>query len=72
MYWFYYDRTKERVEKSRIAAEKALALAPNLSVSHEAMGWYHYHTRLDYNSALKEFSIAIELQPNNPVRLSAP
>ncbi len=66
MYWFYYDRTKERVAKSRIAAEKALALAPNLPVSHESMGWYHYHTKLDYNSALKEFSVAIELQPNNP------
>jgi TolB-like protein/Flp pilus assembly protein TadD/predicted Ser/Thr protein kinase len=65
MYWFFYDRTKERVEKARIAGEKALSLAPNLSEAHEAMGWYHYHTRLDYNSAIKEFSIALELDPNN-------
>ncbi len=66
MYWFFYDRSQERVEKARIAAEKALALAPNLSVSHEAMGWFHYHTRLDYDAAIKEFSIALDLQPNNP------
>jgi len=66
MYWFFYDRTKERIEKSRIAAEKSLVLAPNLSVCHEAMAWYHYHTALDYNSAIKEFSVALELQPNNP------
>jgi serine/threonine protein kinase/Flp pilus assembly protein TadD len=66
MYWFFYDRTKERVEKARVAGEKALALAPNLSEAHEAMGWYHYHTKLDYESAIKEFSIALELDPNNP------
>ncbi len=65
MYWFFYDRSKERVEKARVAGEKALTLAPNLSEAHEAMGWYHYHTRLDYAAAIKEFSIALELDPNN-------
>lgn len=66
MYWFFYDRTPERVEKARVAAEKALVLAPNHSEPHETMGWYHYHTKLDYDSAIKEFSIALELDPNNP------
>lgn len=66
MYWFFYDRTKDRVEKASVAAEKALSLAPNLSEAHEAMGWYHYHTRLDYGAAIKEFSIALQLQPKNP------
>jgi tetratricopeptide (TPR) repeat protein len=66
MYWFFYDRTQNRVEKARRAGEKALALGPKLSASHEAMGWFHYHTRLDYDAALKEFAIALDLQPNNP------
>ncbi|MBX2993089.1 MAG: protein kinase [Bacteroidetes bacterium] len=66
MYWFFYDRTAERVEKARVAAGKALAIAPDLSEAHEAMGWYHYHTQLDYESAIKEFSIALKLDPNNP------
>jgi TolB-like protein/Flp pilus assembly protein TadD/predicted Ser/Thr protein kinase len=66
MYWFFYDRTKERVEKSRITAERAVALAPNLSDAHAALGWHHYHTRLDYEAAIKEFSIALQLDPNNP------
>jgi serine/threonine-protein kinase len=65
-YWFYFDRTQERVAKARRAAEKALKLAPDLSVTHEAMGWLNYHTALKYDAAVREFNIALQLQPNNP------
>ncbi len=65
-YWFFYDRTKERVAEARAAAEKALALDPKLSVSNEAMGWVHYHTELNYDAAIRQFHIALELQPSNP------
>ena len=65
MYWFFYDRSESRVEKSRIEAKKALSLAPQLSESHEAMGWYYYHTKLDYTNALNEFSMALTYRPSN-------
>jgi len=65
MYWFFFDRSKERIERCRTAVEKALALDPTLSVAHEAMAWYYYHAKLDYANALKEFSAALTLQPNN-------
>ena len=65
MYWFFYDRTESRVEKSRAAAEKAMTLAPELSEAHEAMGWYYYHAKLDYKSALDEFSLALKYRPSN-------
>ncbi len=65
MYWFFYDHTESRIEKSRSAAEKAMTLAPELSEAHEAMGWYYYHTRLDYKSALEEFSLALKYRPSN-------
>ncbi len=65
-YWFFYDRSPERIEKSRLAAEKAVELAPELSEAHEAMGWFHYHTKLDYVNALKEFELALKYRPNNP------
>ena len=65
MYWFFYDRSDERVEKSRQGAEKALSLSPNLPAAHESMGWYYYHARLDYANALREFSTALDLQPSN-------
>ena len=62
MYWFFYDHTESRIEKSRQAAEKAVALSPDLSEAHEAMGWYYYHAKLDYKSALDEFSLALKVQ----------
>ena len=65
MYWFFYDRTDQRLEQCRQTAEKAVALDPNLSAAREAMAWYYYHCRLDYSNALKEFSLALTLQPNN-------
>jgi TolB-like protein/Flp pilus assembly protein TadD len=65
MYWFFYDRTEGRIEKSRAAAEKAMSLSPELSEAHEAMGWYYYHAKLDYKSALDEFSLALKYRPSN-------
>ena len=65
MYWFFYDHTEGRIEKSRAAAEKAMTLAPDLSEAHEAMGWFYYHAKLDYKSALEEFSLALKYRPSN-------
>lgn len=64
-YWFFYDRTDSRIQKAREAARKALELAPELSEAHEAMGWYYYHTQLDYANALKEFALALKFRPSN-------
>jgi serine/threonine protein kinase/Tfp pilus assembly protein PilF len=65
VYWFFYDRSERRVEQSRLAGEKAIQLAPQLSETHEAMGWYFYHTKLDYSKALGEFSLALSYRPSN-------
>ncbi len=65
LYWFYYDRSEARVERSRIAAEKAVEIAPGLSESHEAMGWYYYHGKLDYPRALEHFDLALKYRPSN-------
>ncbi len=65
MYWFFYDHTDSRIEKSRSAAERAVSLSPELSEAHEAMGWYYYHAKLDYKSALEEFSLALKYRPSN-------
>lgn len=65
MYWFFYDHTESRIEMSRAAAERAMTLAPELSEAHEAMGWFYYHAKLDYKSALEEFSLALKYRPNN-------
>lgn len=64
-YWFYYDRSEIRVEKSRVAAEKAIELAPQLSEARAAMGWYYYHGKLDYTNALEQFNLALKYRPSN-------
>jgi len=65
MYWMYYDRTEGRVTKAKEAAERAIELDPHLADAHAAMGWHYYQGRLDYESALKEFDLALQYQPNN-------
>lgn len=58
MYWFYFDRTPERLEKAEQAARRALELGPDLPEIHLAMALFHYRSSLDYDAALTELAIA--------------
>ena len=64
-YWFYYDRSEERLAKAKAAVEKAFELEPGLPEAHVAQGYYYYWSDLDYDRALEQFSIALKSQPNN-------
>ena len=64
-YWFYGDRTAERLAKAKTAADRSLALQPDLTEGHIALGYYHYWGHLDYPHALEEFAIARRREPNN-------
>ncbi len=65
MYWFYYDRTSENLKNAFNNAQKAFDLDPNLAETHLALGYYYYWCKLDYEEAIKEFTRAKEIQPNN-------
>jgi len=65
MYWFYIDRSQERLAKAKEAADRAVELRPDLAETHTALGWYFYLGLLDYPRALNEFSAALKIQPNN-------
>jgi serine/threonine-protein kinase len=65
LYWFYGDRTEERVKLARASADRALVLDPSLPGAHLALGIYHYHAKLDYDAALNELSIADRMRPND-------
>jgi serine/threonine protein kinase/tetratricopeptide (TPR) repeat protein len=65
IYWFYYDRTEERLIKAKEAVDKALELKPDLPEAHLALGEYYYRGHLEYDHALNEFAIAQKSQPNN-------
>jgi TolB-like protein/Flp pilus assembly protein TadD len=59
------DRTDERCEASRAAADEALRLAPEAPESRMAMGLYYYRCFRDYKRALAEIDIAGRDRPND-------
>ncbi len=65
MWWYFYDRTQDRLAMAREAVDQALRLDPDLPEAHEALGRYYYWGHLDYEPALAEFAIAQISQPNS-------
>ncbi len=65
MYHWIIDRTPERREQARIAAERALEIDPDLPEGHRALAYYHYRGHRDYEAALEEFAIAARALPND-------
>jgi eukaryotic-like serine/threonine-protein kinase len=56
---------QQSLEKAQAAAEKALAIDPNLGTAHHALAWVKYARDWDFPGAETEFRRAIELNPNN-------
>jgi len=69
MYWFYYDRSKERLDMAWESANKALQLDPDLPEARIALGGY-YSSQWDFDRALKEYGIARKSRPNNSMLLA--
>jgi TolB-like protein/class 3 adenylate cyclase/Tfp pilus assembly protein PilF len=59
-----YDPTRERREKARALAERALQLHPDLPEAHLAVGFSYYYGDNNYDAALREFEIAQRGLPN--------
>jgi len=71
LYWFYFDRTEDRLARVKAAAERAVRLQPALPEAHVAMAYYHYHGQLDYDQALAELEVARRARPNDAEILAA-
>jgi TolB-like protein/Tfp pilus assembly protein PilF len=65
MYWFYHERSPEIVALSEQHARTAMELQPREPLGPEALGWYYYHCKLDYDQALVYFREAIRLRPQH-------
>jgi len=66
MYWFHYDRSSERIIKSKEAIDAAISIDPEIPEIHLALGSYYYWCFLDYQRALKELDLAEKKLRNNP------
>ncbi len=71
MYWFYYDRSEERLAKAKEAASQSLRISPNLAEAYLAMGYYYYYGYRNYERALDQIGIALKREPNNSEIYSA-
>jgi len=65
------EDTASLVERARLDAERAIALAPDLAAAYLARGYSAYWGRADYKAALQAFRHAQDLQPGDPAALVA-
>ncbi len=64
MYHFGIGRTEERLEKSRVAVDRALELQSNLPEAQQALALYYYRGFLDYDRAAEIFESVQKARPN--------
>jgi len=64
-YWLGHDPSPARLAAAKDAADRALALNPNLPETHLALGYYRYYGQHDFAGALAEFQQAEQGLPNN-------
>jgi len=69
----YLNRTptREGAARARVAAERALTLAPNAPEGRLALGMYHQFVAGEYAKALEQFALARRADPNNAELISA-
>jgi len=66
-HWYVKRLTSGQLDEIKSDIERALAIAPDAPDAHLALGLFHYWGHHDFDSALREFDRAIELQPSNSV-----
>ena len=71
IYWYNTDPSPQAIDAARSAADRALALQPELAEAHLSMGYVHYWGRRDYDAALAEFEKARKTLPNSANVLTA-
>jgi TolB-like protein/cytochrome c-type biogenesis protein CcmH/NrfG len=69
-HWLTDPLTEPELMEAGRLAKQALTLAPDLTEAHIAVGLFHYYGFREYEPALTEFKLALELQPNNALALS--
>ncbi|HKK08620.1 MAG TPA: hypothetical protein VKA44_07030 [Gemmatimonadota bacterium] len=65
MYWFAPDRTEARLAAAKDAADRSLALQPDLGEGHEALALYEYWGHRDYDAAVAQLDLARRSLPNS-------
>jgi len=64
-HWFVSPLAPAELEEVKSLSDRAVALSPNSSEAHFALGLFFYWGHRQYEKALTEFNRTLELQPNN-------
>ena len=64
LYWAGIDHTEQRREMARVALQKAEEIQPDAGEVHWMKALYAYHGFRDYDRALAELKLAMQLLPN--------
>ncbi|MDX5585269.1 MAG: tetratricopeptide repeat protein [Aureibaculum sp.] len=65
LYWFQYDKSDDRLLKSKDAIDAALRIDASLPDAQLAMGQYYYMGLLSYSESLNHFETALKSMPDN-------
>ena len=65
LFWFGFDRTRDRLEKAKTEAETALRISPDLGDARLALAYYHYYGSRQYEQARHELILALRATPND-------
>jgi serine/threonine protein kinase len=64
-FWFGADPTEKRLALAKQAIDRLSQLQPDAAQTHDMLGEYYYHGKLDYDRALAELARAQQLSPND-------
>jgi TolB-like protein/Flp pilus assembly protein TadD len=65
LFWFGYDKSEQRLEKAKAAAETALRIHSNLGEAHLAYAVYQYFGFRRYDEARRHIVAALRVSPND-------
>jgi TolB-like protein/Tfp pilus assembly protein PilF len=65
LHWFHYDKSLNRLAKSKEYIDAAFKVDPDLPQAHLALATYYYWGFLNYSKALEEIKIAEKSLKNN-------
>jgi len=71
MFWDKFVDIENLLDTARHYIDRAVALAPDDPATHQALGWYYYHGLRDFDKALTEFELVLQLQPNNSLAIAS-
>jgi TolB-like protein len=64
-HWFTRRLSAAELAQVKTWIDRAIELAPDLPAAHSALGYFHYWGLREFDAAIAQFQVVLELAPNN-------